>query len=303
MHTVTLTCHDGYRLSGCVWQPVGAPRGTVIINCATGVRARYYARYAAFLAEQGFTALIYDYRGIGESRPADLRALRMRWRDWGEYDFHAAVSWARRADPQGLLVVVGHSIGGFLPGFASSAPQVDRYLTVGAQYAYWPDYTPARRLQYGFKWHVLMPALTALYGYFPGRRLGWLEDLPAGVAYEWAFRRARMEHSYPQRERIEVLGRFEAVRAPILAVSASDDPFGTPAALERALGYYRGSDRLRVELRPQDLGQVRIGHFDLFHERHRDRFWRRTLEWIADGHNPWPVAKAMPAERPVKAQT
>jgi hypothetical protein len=52
-------------------------------------------------------------------------------------------------------------------------------LTVGAQYAYWRDYAVRRRAQLLLKWHVIMPALTTLCGYFPGRRLGWLEDRPA----------------------------------------------------------------------------------------------------------------------------
>ena len=57
------------------------------------------------------------------------------------------------------------------------------------------------------------PLATRLWGYFPGRRLGWLEDLPAGVAYEWAFRRARFERSHPAAERGDVTRRMAAVGA------------------------------------------------------------------------------------------
>ncbi|MDI9738710.1 alpha/beta hydrolase, partial [Stutzerimonas stutzeri] len=69
-----------------------------------------------------------------------------------------------------------------------AAGEVDRYLNVAGQYAYWRDYAAERRLQMYAKWHLLMPAMTRLVGYFPGRRLGWLEDLPAGVALEWSQR-------------------------------------------------------------------------------------------------------------------
>ncbi|WP_346659493.1 alpha/beta fold hydrolase [Pseudomonas sp. RIT-PI-AD] len=293
---VELICRDGQVLGGQCWRPEGSEAGTVIVNNATGVLARYYARYAAFLARQGYCVLTYDYRGIGASRPSDLRHARMRWRDWGDYDFDAAVRWARQRDPLGLLVTVGHSIGGFLPGFAPAAVQVDRFLTVGAQYAYWRDYAADRRLRLACKWHLAMPALTALYGFFPGRRLGWLEDLPAGVAYEWAFRRARMELSYPRAERAETLARFAAVRAPILALSMSDDEFGTPAAIRRGLDYYRRSDRQRVQLRPRDLGLEKVGHFDPFHDRHCTGLWQASLQWIAEGRHPWTVDEHLPAE-------
>ncbi|MBE7376631.1 alpha/beta hydrolase family protein [Pseudomonas lopnurensis] len=288
---LVLHCRDGYPLAAQLWRPTGQERGAVIISSATGVLSRYYARYAAFLAEHGYATLIYDYRGIGGSRPARLRELKMRWRDWGDYDFDAAVRWMRQRDPQGLLVAVGHSVGGFMPGFAEAAPLVDRYLNVAGQYAYWRDYAAEQRLRMLGKWHLFMPAVTRLCGYFPGRRLGWLEDLPAGVALEWAGRRERLEHSYPVDERDELLRRFAAVRAPILAVSTSDDEFATPAAMRRGLGYYRNSPRQRVQLSPAELGFERVGHFDLFHDRHRQGFWRSTLDWIGEGRSPWTPAE------------
>jgi len=285
--SISLTCRDGYSLSGQLWLPIGDSCGSVVISSATGVLARYYARYADFLREQGYTVLTYDYRGIGGSRPASLRGVHIRWRDWGDLDFDAAVRWMRQRDPDGPLVAVGHSIGGFLPGFAAAATEVDRFLSVGAQYAYWRDYAAAQRLRMFAKWHLCMPAMAALFGYFPGRRLGWLEDLPAGVAREWAYRRARLEQSYPEHERADVLQRFAAINAPILAVSVSDDEYGTPAAIARGLAYYRNAQVQQVQLSPAALGMERVGHFDLFRERHRDGFWKASLGWIEEGRNPW----------------
>jgi len=292
---VRLPCRDGFVLHGHLWpsQHPGSGLGLVIINAATGVLAKYYHYYARYLAEQGFTALTYDYRGIGASRPNSLRGVGFRWRDWGELDFDAAVHWAREwgareRGVEGPLSVVGHSIGGFLPGFAPAAAKVDRILSVGAQYAFWRDYAPAQRMSLFLKWHVAMPALTAMFGYFPGKRLGWLEDLPAGVAYEWSFRRARLEQSFPAHEHQDLLSRFAQVSAPILAIGVSDDEFGTPEALRRGLEYYSGSPREMVMFEPSALGFGEIGHFSLFHARHREGFWRGSCDWLRDGVNPWP---------------
>jgi len=283
---VQLRCADGLLLGGHYWA-AAQPQGCVIVNAATGVLARYYHRYARFLAGHGFDVLTYDYRGIGTSRPPSLRGCGYRWRDWGELDFQAALDFAGRHG-NGPIMVVGHSIGGFLPGLAPGADAVARMLTVGAQYAYWRDYARDARGRQLLKWHLAMPLLTAACGYFPGRRLGWLEDLPAGVANEWAFRRARIEAGYPSGRRADVLARFAAVKAAILAVGMSDDEFGTPAALRRTLDYYSGSAAIQVQLTPQDLGLARVGHFDLFHARHQPGFWVRTLDWLREGRNPWP---------------
>ena len=283
---ITLVCADGVRLGGHLWRSESAVRGRVVINCATGVAARYYHRYARFLAGQGFEVLTYDYRGIGLSRPPQLRGCGFRWRDWGEQDCDAALRLMRERG--GPLLVVGHSIGGFLPGLASSGGAIDRMLTIGAQYAWWGDYARRARLRLLLKWHVAMPAMTAFYGYFPGRRLGWLEDLPGGVAHEWSFRGPRFERSHPPGERAAAVARMAAVTAPILAIAVSDDEIGTPAAVARTLAYYAGAARTAVTLRPGDCGRPAIGHFDLFHDRHASGFWIDTLLWLRDGRNPWP---------------
>ncbi|MGK6316262.1 alpha/beta hydrolase family protein [Neorhizobium sp. DT-125] len=285
---VTLTCRDGVVLHGHLWPAKGAALGSVIINPATGVLARYYHYYADFLAQEGFGVLTYDYRGIGLSRPEALRGCRYRWRDWGEQDFDAALRFMDEARPGQPLHVVGHSIGGYLPGLSPRAERIDRMLTVGAQYAYWRDYAAGHRARLFWKWHIVMPVLTALYGYFPGKRLGWLEDLPAGIANEWSFRGARMELTHPEGEREDVLRRFAAVKAPILAIAISDDDIGTVAAVRRALAYYRNATVTQVLLKPADYDLEAIGHFSLFHSRHMHGFWRDTLRWLRDGENPWP---------------
>ncbi|MBP2463360.1 MULTISPECIES: alpha/beta fold hydrolase [unclassified Rhizobium] len=284
---VTITCQDGVVLGGHIWPASGPPLASVVINPATGVLARYYHYYAEFLTRHGFDVLTYDYRGIGLSRPASLKGCGYRWRDWGEQDFDAALRFMHDRRPDQPLQVVGHSIGGYLPGLSPNGARIDRMLTVGAQYAYWRDYAPGHRARLFFKWHVVMPVLTAAFGYFPGKRLGWLEDLPAGVANQWSFRGARMEMTHPVGERDEVLRRFAAVTAPILAIAVADDDIGSVAAIRRSLAYYSGAERTEVLLEPAVYGHSRIGHFGLFHARHREEFWNETLRWLKEGVDPW----------------
>ena len=284
---------DGYLLGVTLYRPeeLLTPISVVIINCATGVKASYYCRYARFLAEHGYLAITYDYRGIGASRPISLRKLNATKMDWGSKDFEGILQWVMRDFPDATIAVVGHSIGGVVPGFSPSNARINSMITVGAQFAYWKDYAQHARLSMLLKWHILMPALTMIVGYFPGRWLGWLEDLPAGVAFEWACRKATLEsvtipvlsQGNDANVRHGVVQSFAKITCPILAYSIADDSFGTPAAILRLLNYYRHSDRTHVMVTPDEFHLSEIGHFAFFHDRFSRNLWPESLIWLRTG--------------------
>lgn len=293
LQPIAFPAADGYILrgfAGCHSQ-AAATRPVVIINPATSVRCRYYARFATWLHGHGFDVITYDYRGIGESRPPQLRGFEAGWIDWGRLDFEGALRFAAARFPGQPVHVAAHSVGGFLIGLAPSSPCVTRIFAMGAQYAYWRDYARPRRAGLLLKWHVAMPVLTAVFGYFPGRRLGWLEDTPRGVVRDWTARQPRFEDSWrsgarvlPEAERRALVERFAAVRAATLAVSLSDDEFGTVEAIRRLLGYYRRSDRTHLHLTPEAVGQRTVGHFAFFHSRFEHSLWPIALQWLRHGH-------------------
>jgi predicted alpha/beta hydrolase len=286
---------DGYPLHGFVWRhaartAAGVPRPVVIVNAATSVRCRYYFRFAAWLHEHGYDAIVYDYRGIGESRPADLASLDATWLDWGECDFEAILKHVRKAFPGQPVDVVAHSIGGFVVGLAASSACIRRIVTVGAQYAHWRDYAPRQKLAMLWKWHVVMPVLSALCGYFPARRLGWMEDTPRGVALSWSRSAQNFEDTYrrepiarSREQRDALVQRFAGMSAPLLAVSLSDDEFGTVPAIERLARYFVRSPVTHLRIAPEDIGVERIGHFAFFHRCFETSLWPIALQWLENG--------------------
>lgn len=283
---------DDYPINGFLWRHPEAgqsERPVVIINPATSVRCRYYFRFAAFLFEHGFDVIAYDYRGIGESRPGMLRGFDAGWIDWGRLDFEAILQHAERSFSGQPVDVVAHSIGGFVVGLAPSNHRIRRIFTMGAQYAYRGDYAAGARLRLLAKWHVVMPLLTVLFGYFPGKRLGWLEDTPKGVVRDWIFSRERFEDTWRGRSRARHLDeqalvqQFAAVTAPTLAISVTDDEFGTVPAVERLLAYFRSSRRTHLRIAPQSIGETAIGHFAFFNSRFEHVLWPIALQWLESG--------------------
>ncbi len=282
---------DGFALKGFAWRHACAPGAcppVVIINAATSVRCQYYFRYADYLFANGFDVIVYDYRGIGESRPPSLRGFHASWSDWGALDFEAVLLHAAHAFPEQAIDVVGHSFGGCAIGLAASSHHIRRIVTVGAQFAYWRDYAQAQRWRMLAKWHLFMPLLTRGYGYFPGKRLKWLEDTPLGVVRDWSTSTPRLEDRPSGKKTWSAARRlpFDTVTAPILAISTTDDPFATIPATERLLRYFKASAKTHLRIRPQDIGVAAIGHFAFFHSRFQETLWPISLAWLQTGKLP-----------------
>ena len=274
---------DGFLLGGFTWRHAvqDTQRPVVIINAATSVRCRHYSRFADYLFANDFDVITYDYRGIGESRPASLKGLKASWSDWGALDFEAMLKRAQREFPNQPIDVVGHSFGGCAAGLGASGRLIRRLVTVGAQFAYWRDYAPAHRWRMLGKWHVVMPLITMIYGYFPGKRLGWLEDTPAGVVRDWSTPTARYERR-PSGQDLHVRN-FAAVTAKALAISVSDDPYGTIPAIERLLGYFTHASNTHLRIAPQDIGEKEVGHFAFFRSAYQATLWPIALSWLQNG--------------------
>ena len=289
---VTIHAADGYALKGHIWRhddapDANVPRPVVIINPATSVRCSYYSRFAAFLHAHGFDVITYDYRGIGGSRPASLRSLHAGWLDWGRLDFEAVLRMASGTFDRQPVQVVAHSIGGVLVGLAPSNHLIERVFTMGAQFAHWRDYASHKRFGMLIKWHAIMPMLTAALGYFPGGKLGWMEDTPRGVVRDWIAPQPRFEdafrrgpHALTEAERATLVEGFAALHGPMLALSVTDDEFGTVSAIERLLAYFRNSETTHLRISPESMGYREIGHFAFFHSRFETSLWQIPLEWL-----------------------
>ncbi|MEJ5058476.1 MULTISPECIES: alpha/beta hydrolase family protein [unclassified Pseudomonas] len=275
---------DGFVLGGFTWRHAtrDATRPVVIINAATSVRCRHYSRFADYLFANGIDVITYDYRGIGESRPTSIKGLQASWTDWGALDFEAMLKRTQREFPGQPVDVVGHSFGGCAAGLGASGQMIRRLVTVGAQFAHWRDYAPAHRWRMFGKWHVVMPLITMICGYFPGKRLGWLEDTPSGVVRDWSTPTARFE-TRPSGRATNGRLPFAGVTAKILAISISDDPYGTIPAIERLLGYFTGSTNTHLRIAPEDIGEAEVGHFAFFRSAYQATLWPIALSWLQNG--------------------
>ena len=244
-----------------------------------GVRQDYYASFAQWLAQQGFRVTTFDYRGHGDSLVGPMREVRADLFDWAR-DYEAVIAAARAALPEQPLYLLGHSLGAQLPGLLRNPGQVDGLLSVAACSGYWRDNAPRLKRMVPYFWWVLVPLATRLCGYFPGRKLRKVGDLPAGVILQW--RRWCLNPTYSVgAEGPEVAQRYGAVRFPVLALSMSDDELMTLRGTQALVNLYSNAPTRVERIAPQDVKALRIGHFGFFREQFRQSLWPRAVADLA----------------------
>jgi predicted alpha/beta hydrolase len=253
----------------------------VVINAATAVKRRYYERFAQYLAQHGFAVVTYDYRGIGDSRPENLRGFNARMRDWGELDQPAVVDHARAWQPNVPLSIVGHSVGGQIFGLLREPQRVSRVLMVAAQHNYWRLWRLQERYVLWALWTVLMPSASHAFGYFPSSAFGLGEALPKGVALDWAHW-CRSRGALVQAIGGDTAERFKQYRGPILSLSFDDDhKFAPRGAVDGLLTFYTNARSRHLHLSASSLGLRSVGHFGFFRESASERGWPIALDWLA----------------------
>lgn len=272
---VTLTTDGGHQLSVRVF-PAPEARSVVVIAGAMGVGQHCYERFARFLADQGLTAITFDYFGTGESLNAAIRDCPVRLTEWGTEDCQAVLQFARERYPGQRLQWIGHSVGGQLLGLTPSVNDLDNIVTIACGSGYWRENAaPTRRVAW-LLWYFLAPVSLRLLGYFPGKRLNIIGDLPPNVMRQW--RRWCLNPEYAVgAEGSLVRQQYAAVRVPVTAVAFTDDEMMSRRNTASLHGFFSNAPVTLHFIDPADIGEKRVGHLGWFRDRYRDSLWRTQL--------------------------
>lgn len=279
---ITIEALDGYPLGASVLDGGDPERPWVIISPAVGTPHGFYRRFARFLAAHGYGVVGYDYRGIGASAPAELRGFHADMTDWGARDYGGVYRWAAGRAGAAGVAIVGHSFGGQILGMPEPPPDLRAAVVVASQSGYWGHWPWPARLWVRALWGTLIPASTALLGYFPSRLIGFGEPLPAEAARQWARWGRHPEYLFGHIDDT-TRARYDSLDGPMLVWSFTDDPIAIEPAVAKLLEGYPAADIEWRHRAPRALGLPRVGHHGFFRQSARDALWRPTLAWL-DAH-------------------
>jgi predicted alpha/beta hydrolase len=271
-----LSAEDGHRIAARFFEPLAEPRGALLIVPAMGTRQEFYAAFAAWVAKQGLIAATFDYRGTGSSRRGGLRGFKADILDWARLDCARMVDEMSKAVPGRPVYWVGHSLGGQILPFVPNRARLSKAVTVATGSGYWRYNTPPLNLIVWWLWYVVAPLSLALAGYFPGRRLRKVGDLPEGVMRQW--RKWCLDPEYAVgAEGESARAAYAAVRTPIVSLSFTDDELMSARSIDSIHGFFRSAPRTMKRIAPSDVGLRKIGHFGFFRARNEEALWKRHL--------------------------
>ena len=275
---VTIDADDGRELAGTWFEPAGVdPVGVVVIGPAMATPASYYAAFATWLATQGHRTLTFDLRGmesVAAMKAEDADVLRW-FGDMADALDHAL------ADAGDLPVSwVGHSLGGQVVPFLDHS-RLARVVTVASGTGYWRLNSPGIKWRAPLLWHVIAPLATRVAGYYPGRSLRILDNVPAGVMRQWG--RWCLHPEYLGVDVPNAADRFASVTTPMTVLSFTDDELMSDASIADLHDRFVNADQVRQRYTPEQLEVPRMGHHGFFRARHQDLWDELVLPYLPMG--------------------
>lgn len=275
IENITVRTADGVSLAGRFYRAAAAPNGAVLIVPAMGVPQTFYAKFAHWLAAHGFATVTFDYRGTGASRHRSLRTVDADIQTWAEQDTAAVLRELQTRTPGLPITWIGHSLGGQIVPFVREHASLAKVITIAAGSGYWRENARALRRRVWMLWWLAVPLLTPLFGYFPGKALGMVGDLPRGVVRQW--RRWCLQRDYAVGDGEHVRALYAAVTRPVTAFSFTDDEMMSATNVESLHGFYINAPLTMRRLSPHEVGVRRIGHFGFFRAEMTGPLWERRL--------------------------
>lgn len=278
---VVIVCRDGYSLSGHFFKTEQANSKLPILLCpATGIVQQFYFKFCTWLSEQGHDVLIFDYRGIGQSLQGNVKHSNARIQDWGQLDIPAALDWLTLHSNSPQAVLLGHSAGGQLTGIMPNYQKVAKVVAIAGSTGH------VKGLKGKTKWLApilfkgYMPLNIKLYGHANNKKIGWGEDLPKGVALQWAHWCSKPGYVANSLGKSITQHYHDEICCPITVIHASDDDIATPANVADLLRLYPNAPTKTIYLQPHEQGVNDIGHMNLFRQSHH-KLWPLLLQEIA----------------------
>jgi len=241
-----------------------ADRDNTLILCvpAMGVAAKQYTQLIEELANCGISAACFDLRGNGHSSVRASRKHNFGYAALVEFDLPAAIKAITHHHPDKKLVLLGHSLGGQASALYLCQNQdvTDNLILTASCSVYFQNWPSS------YKWGLLLFSqfawlISALVGYFPGRRLGFGGREARGVMQDWAYN-ARTGNYRLANSRYPYHPFPSISNLHVLAINFDDDKLAPVEATDHLLSKISPASITKLSMSGNDIGRKSANHFN-----------------------------------------
>lgn len=275
MEKLILTTNDHVPIIAHLFPPESDNGKILLINSATGVKQHVYFSFAKYFAEKGFTVITYDYRGIGLSKPEQMKGFEASMRIWGSEDFKALTQYIRTRFPTYEKYCLGHSVGALILGMNEDSKMFEEFVFVGTQNAFVGNLKWKTKIEAYLGFGIAQPLTTQLLGYFPSEWFGLGESLPKNCAYDWRTLILNKKSTNGLLEKIDDYSKD--LTQKVFVIRAEDDAWLTEKGVKSLLNdtYPNLKPTYRL-VRVSESEKGEIGHVNFFRSYNK-KLWNIIL--------------------------
>lgn len=275
---IEFTAADGVLLKG---QVIAAkePKAAVLLNPGTATKTSFYIPFAEFLAEQGYSVLLWNYRGFCESRTQSLKGSDICFADIGLKDVPAAIDKAKELFPELPLYCVGHSAGGQQLGYAENCNELKGLVGIAVSTGYFGTMPLGFRIQAHVLFKIVTPISNALFGYVKTAKLNIMEDLPPKLAKEWGQWCAKKDFFFDPKfaKKKPELKNYRTFNFPVHVFTADDDEISTVFNTKSLWKHIKSTQPIEFTLyKAANMPKKAVGHFGYFRKANQ-QIWQDVV--------------------------
>ncbi len=277
---IQIPSRDCFQLDSILLEAKLSAKGVVQLAGGIGIKKGFYLNFARYLQEQGYHVLLFDYRGIGGSKPKSLRGFEAKNHEWGQKDMAAILDWLYDRYPSLPKFLVGHSAGGQQLGMMDNHHKFSKALLISSSTGYWKWIASPYKYFTLLIWYGLTPLMLNTVGYLPASWFGLGEDLPKGVAAEW--RSWCLNPSYFGK----YFGRsiqqqfYREVKIPIHFLYPEDDLIATDKTVESLRGFYTSATTTTEKIILAENHLQKVGHLGFFSRKSKGQLWGKAAAYL-----------------------
>ncbi|WP_336515098.1 hypothetical protein [Pollutibacter soli] len=274
-HTEMVKTRDGREMGISIFNPQKENNSVIVIGQGVMMHQSDYNVFAEFLSKSGYPVITFSYRGLDESYWLGPEKANAGMKHWALQDLNTALLFAKQHFPKKEIIFLAHGISGEIAGIAPASTYINRMIMISAGLTC----AKLRPWRVRMRLSVMKKLITLLlffYGYFPGKRIRYLTNIPGGVMRDWVGwcnSENGLFDEFPD-------NNYCRLRIPLLSISFEGNSDIPLKAIRALLARYSAARIRWMHLPDTLLSDTPNDENAFFNAKFPENLWKMIGDWL-----------------------